>query len=147
MNSVKFIIINLTDNSQLHLHLSKIRVQLAQTATCSVEVQITWSNIQLFDPKTRSRMQFRKEKCSPELMFSNVAENIQPGAGNMFSVLRCSYVTEHSENHAARINMITYILRLTVRRLLSMFIFRFHSSATKKTQTIHVGYNFTAILL
>jgi hypothetical protein len=60
--------------------------QLAQPAPCSVEVQITWSNIQLFDLKNRSGMQFRQEKCSPELMCSNVAESIKPSAGNMFSV-------------------------------------------------------------
>jgi hypothetical protein len=36
--------------------------QLAQAAPCSVEIQITWSNIGLFDLKNRSGMQFRKEK-------------------------------------------------------------------------------------
>jgi hypothetical protein len=36
--------------------------QLAQAAPCSFEIQITWSNIQLFDLKNRSGMQFRKEK-------------------------------------------------------------------------------------
>ena len=92
-------------------------------------------------------MQFRKEKCSPELTCSNVAESIKPSAGNIFlwrSVSR--YTPSIMLPGLTWYNLYppSYISKNSPPPCLFSDSFR---QLVKKTQTIHVGYNFTAIRL